>query len=440
MPHTVDKFSSLRVFMKWINRYFPTLFLLSLGFIKVFDFPIFRHRIQLPELLFLLATPFVLWKVIWKLSLRYDSVIMFLVLLLVLQVSFVKFDSRHLEILGLIYLFLLSLLFRSFSSDKSVNQLSMSLLGLVVAGMGIVGWVIDFFGIDNILSWPRTTYYPYLGYVGRAMGLTGHPNMMMSLLAFCGFFLSTNYLLARDNRWTSKFVLIIIFVGAILTFSKAIVLLCICLLWIWMKVKKIVGVKRWFVSAFMFGLFGFYLFVTHIMIIRPKQVDWTALQSRAYTLDHTFYEDGNVGLVWTNYAVNKRTAFNAFLDHPFWGIGPGQYGEFVRRLKEENRYPTYFPNYDPHCNLLGFLAETGIFTTLLLLLLFWILNQEWKSYTTQTREGEAFKIAFAALFIFFLLEGINTDNLHFRHYWVALGLFLAQKNLHRTQVSDASTV
>lgn len=189
-------------------------------------------------------------------------------------------------------------------------------------------------------------------------------------------------------------------------------------------------VKRkwaWLKNGLIAGLFLFYLLVTNVLVVNLQTVNWENLQSRAYTLDHPFYTHGNIGWVWTSYAVNKWTAFSAFLAHPFFGIGPGRYNQYVEGLKAKGSYPAYFPNYDPHSTYFGMLAETGIFGLFLFLVVLGSLYQLWRRMKVETDLEKGIQLGLAVVFFFFLLEGINTDNLHFRHYWVGVGVLLGMK-------------
>lgn len=409
----------------------PSLFVASLAFTRMINWPIVGHRVQLPELLFCLLLLMSFHSIRRRtgsfrwLDLISISLIGFLFLHSILSVS----TSIFLEALALLYLYAITVALRTFPISNSNILKTIIILGSLAASLGVVGWILACLGEPTRLAWPRTIYYPYLGYVGRAQGLNGHPNMLMSLLAFCSIFLFTTILSSDKEGSTSKMKLAlgIILLAIGLTFSKAILLLGIVLLWTWMKMKQIGSVIRLMLNlTIALGLLA-YIFATHILVIQPKQVDWSALQSRAYTLNDTFYQNADFGLVWTNYAVNKKTAFQAFLDKPIRGIGPGKYSQYVNSLKSKGNYPVYFPDYDPHCNLLGFSAEGGVLAFMLLLGLMVALYREWSATNAYNPQDKAFKIAFAALFWFFILEGINTDNLHFRHYWVGVGLFLSWK-------------
>lgn len=403
------------------------LYLLSLSCIGLLDFPWIAHRIQLPEIIFVIATPFLIqyWRKHPHNFTLFDKWTLGWIGIMVLTVLLNWDKKAAFELWGIVYLFLVTFLFRASEGGQERLIRAIQYLGVIAASLGILGWILAYVGVPTMLSWPRTVYYPYLGHVGRAMGLTGHPNMLMSILSFC-ILLSFASLLFQSNRRPWRYwSLVIMFLGVLLTFSKALALLVIGLLFLLGYLDQLKRKWTWLKNGLIVGLFLFYLLVTNVMVVNLEQVNWDDLQSRAYTLDHPFYSHGNIGWVWTSYAVNKWTAFSAFLAHPLLGIGPGQYNQYVEGLKAKGSYPTYFPNYDPHSTYFGLLAETGILGMLSFLLVLGALYQMWRRMTVETDLEKGIQLGLAAIFIFFLLEGVNTDNLHFRHYWVGVGVMLS---------------
>lgn len=198
------------------------LYLLSLACIGLLGLPLFAHRIQLPEIIFIIATPLLFqhWRkqqytftLFDKWTLGWIGVILLTTLL-----SWDK--NAAFELLGISYLYLVTFLFRASEGGQEKLIKAIQYLGLISASLGILGWSLAYAGVPTILSWPRTVYYPYLGYVGRAMGLTGHPNMLMSILSFCILVSFSSLLFQRNRRIGQYWSLVIMFLGALLTFPR----------------------------------------------------------------------------------------------------------------------------------------------------------------------------------------------------------------------------
>ena len=401
------------------------IYILSLAFTRVFDFPVVGHRVQLPEIVFIGALFTILPALKWK-ELRFSYfdwgclLLIGMHLLAALRVGELK---GVLEVVALVYLYLLSWSFRLLPLEKGALTKAFKGLGVLAASLGIIGWFLAALGVETALAWPTTTYYPYLGYIGRAEGFSGHPSMLMSILLTCILFTISSIKYSQEKLRTYDLaILLIMLFGALLTFSKGLVLLCIGMILVWRPrpfSKCLNAIFRKLVIAL---LFLFYLVATNVMVIKSDPTNLSKLKASSYILDQPFYSGEEISLVWTSYAMIKHATLEAIISHPFLGIGPGSFNEYLESQKKIGHFPSYFPNYDPHSTHLGLVAEIGLVGGGIWIFLLYISYHSLKKIPNEI----AMNVVFIAVFLVFLMEGMNTDNLHFRHYWVVLGVAMGR--------------
>jgi len=131
---------------------------------------------------------------------------------------------------------------------------------------------------------------------------------------------------------------------------------------------------------------------------------------------------------WVSYAILKRLAWEAWQQHPWVGIGLGEFPSRVRRAFEEGRIHAYYSGgADPHSTWLGAMAETGLIG-LVGLVGYWIVVI--RTITTQSKcmsDGdEQWRIwgplaGLAGL----LVNSLHVDVMHFRFLWVGVALLLS---------------
>ena len=409
-------------------RAFLLAYIVSTGFTDVLDWPMLGSKVQIPELifipLFLVWLPNA-WKSlsIKKLKLNWLEYAVITFILIAILSAFASGATRSwLEVAGLFYLFLVYFVFKS--SLKNMPDANAFLLtsfiicGLVASLSGISGWVLTRLGIETILAMPANIYYPYLGFIGRATGWMVSPNMLFNLLGVCFLLYLPAFIDLRHKKIKHYLVLIILAAGILFTFSKSILLLILCTLFIIYFKYHLSPSFKFSIASLSVLLFIIFIAGTHILIRKNDTVDWSQRKEKAYTEADPFRQFGNHKLYYTNYAVNHKTALKAGLENPLLGLGPGMYNEYVGHLKKDGLYPLNFINFDPHSTYLGALAELGFFgfgALLFLSLQIILILRSNKTFS------HTIIIGLSACFLFMALEAINMDIINFRHLWILLG-------------------
>lgn len=438
------------------------LYILSLSFLTIFDLPIVGAKIQPPEIIFGIILIGFLFR--FKSSIKFNETkfdkplnksLLFYFLAITLSCCFAQQWTSWLEWLGLIYLLLLFVVFtyllKSLNTDlKKYVITAFYFSGLVAAILGVIGWLLARYGIVTSLAVQPDSYYPYLGYIGRATGFTTNPNMLMSILAVV-FLLKFSDLL---EKWHSKKTridfeslasrsseivgLIIIGFGILLTFSKTMLPLGVGILIVWyLHLKSKTIWKRVFVFGCSGILFLIFNFGAHVAIFDKSEIDWTALKKEAYTADHPLAEMGDHYLVATNYLINKESASLAGVQYFPWGVGAGGHNNFVANLKQEGLYPEYFSNYDPHSTYFGAWGEGGLFGLLAVFALFVVVGKTLKkAFHDADEKHKTLIIGVIGCFIYAAIEAITTDIMNFRHFWVLLAI-LASISWNKPEKGEA---
>lgn len=259
-------------------------------------------------------------------------------------------------------------------------QVGFLALGLASSALAGAGWLTA----SPLLA--RTSPpYPYLGEVPRAMGLTGHPNMLASLLAVS---LLVTVGSGRGRPWQFAAMGF----GLALTLSKTSLALA---------VAGLAQSRRgWPLAALLLVV---WLAGVHWLRPGPELVTWSYCEPFA----------PGAAAVPSVYLVTKRTALTGFVRSPLVGVGP--FPQFVQGESEAGRYRLR-QLYDPHCTYLGVAAEHGLLGLAGLAALVGTV------VILLRRRREPW---WRAVFVFFALEALVTDELNFRHLWILLGWLAA---------------
>lgn len=445
---------------KKINRvikFLIALYILSFSFLQIFDFPIVGTKVQPPEIVFLLLFSFVsisafnrinkqglgkslnhiaqkIGQTDWK-----DILAICIYSLTVLTSTIYHNELKSwFEFLGLIYLILVFFIIRFYLSELTTSRVVkyVILSGLLASILGILGWSLAQFGIETPLALSKASYYPYMGYSGRAKAFTMNPNMLMSIVVVSFLFKFSAFIFTEKPKLYDWLVLLTLGVGGILTFSKDLVILTICTIFIlylsknkilfnpFVKTSKYLSKTSFNVVSI--GLLLVYLVGSHLTVFNKETINWEILKKKAFTLDSPILETQNHYFVLTNYVVNKKSGTLAGIRNPLFGVGPGGHNEFVSELKKEGKYPEYFTNYDPHCTYTGAFGELGILGLIALLYLgFSILKKINGLLKIENHPQKIFVIGLASCFLYFSMEAITTDIMNFRHFWVLMGILFS---------------
>jgi len=418
---------------KKAHWYLLGAYVLALNALEVLDLPWVGSKVQVPELVFLLLLVGVVvwgeWRRVeegvrggnWKTPLVGWLGAVFL------SAAVAGTLKGWLEFVGVVYLGCVFLLFKS-ALERGGPEGRVWLVrvfgwaGLLGAGLGLTGWVLSMAGWDTPLAWSAQTWFPYLGHVARAQGLTGNPNMLHSLLAGPFLLLLARRWSGNGARWEGA-ALGLIGLGLLLCLSRATVLLLAVVFWLGMHLR---GWNRGLVRLSIGGLVLVFLFFSHVLVGKRGQLNWAELRANAYTLDRPFLTRGDWQFVATNYLVNKRSALLAGWRHFPFGVGPGGHNAFVQKLKAEGLYPGYFTAYDPHCTYTGTWGELGLLGLLALGWLGWALWRKSRSLLRRKDAPEGWlALGLTACLLLAALEALTTDIMNFRHYWVLAALLAA---------------
>ncbi|RMG82472.1 MAG: hypothetical protein D6714_11255 [Bacteroidetes bacterium] len=435
-----------------ILRALLALWIIAIGFTEVWVLPVTDTKVQPPEIIFILLLLFVgvdFWKNGFRNLFRRAGILergLFLYLAAVcLSAIFNPVLKSWLEVAGILYLLAAFGIYRTyFSANEIYKWLIVS--GLLASLLGVLGWVLTQSGINNVMAWSKTTYYPYFGYIGRAKGFTPNPNMLMSIVAVI-FLLKFSEVLFKKNIPRKDFwVLGILLTAGILTFAKTFLALLIAVIFVWVKSGSIHRAPACAHARCPVGQFGRSLLLTaalglflvlmtgaHIAVFPKNQVNWEGLKKEAYTEDHPFYETRDYYFIWTNYMVNKRSATLAGLRNPLFGVGPGGHNAFVAQLKKEGRYPSFFSDYDPHSTYFGAWGELGLAGLAAVLFLALAVFRSLRTVLNELPpERLYFGVGLAGAFLYLAIEAITTDILNFRHVWLLFVLLSLLKLETRT--------
>lgn len=408
------------------ERLFSSLLVLYLVSTAVLEWPLYpawSHRLQPPELVFILIS-LLLLPIVARQGINYRTIqwndldLAVAVYLLVNFLSVLIHSSGHaiLEMLGKVYLAAVYLLFKLASQWDRLNWgliiSGFRGLALLLIGSIFTAYFLLYLGLENSLLAVHADY-PYLGTVYRAKGTLQTPSMFISMVNWCFLFLLTDVLF-RDSGRRHFLLLGGLLTLAVLSFSKAILLsgLIVIILWTWSRYGRQVRAA----AAVVTGIVALtYLTLTNFVYVsEPGNI----------TIDHSFLavdelpSSNTVRWVPTSYFALKQAALHMGAEHLTQGVGPGNFIDELPGLKHSGDYPEHLPLHDPHSVLFGAFAETGIPGLLSLLFLLGAALQR----LLHRQVSDPFRIALLTWLVIFIIEGLNGDLMNFRHYWISLGL------------------
>jgi hypothetical protein len=321
------------------------------------------------------------------------------------------------NLVSFVYLVLLGLTFRMYTIGVSVRVVEVLVVGFSLCGVilfltGAIGWIMALqFKQHNLWAWYYLDF-PYLGNVPRARGWVGTPEMMASILS-ASLLLKLFVLRSESlNVQLLKLVAALEIIGLFLCLSKTIILLLgVCILIFSLQQKP----ARKFVGVFVGSLLCLlYLVGTHFIWIRSDEVMSPLSSKIAIT---------NLGAVCQNHHIFtspyyelKRAALLAGEESGIFYLKGASFNAWLDHLKLENKFPNHIESYDPHCTYLGAYAELGWLG--LLSVTGWLLTPIIVHLYRLKRRGSKEFNLILGINLFFILLAINTDLLHFRHWWI----------------------
>lgn len=391
-----------------------------------------RHlvsKLQLTEINFLLLIPFIPYKKLIQYQLKNNRTFIFIVL------AYLVFDltssvlshrtSALIESTGRFYLLglfaILNYYFGLYDKKTLITRLTYVLLfsSAAIIVLAVLGYVQAF-----TRGWSDYIYvakdYPYFGSMYRLIGPAIYPTMLISNLSFIILFLTGVLKKAESKTWI-KITLALLFICALLTLSKSIVLLVLAVVIFALKKVGLLNKASLVLTTIIFT--GVMVFFTHFIVLKKNSPQVKSLKSTTFTSNRIFFQNNNYVVLEANYLAVKRASINMVAMHPFWGIGTGNFNNELRLYKDKGLFPTKLPNFDPHSTYLGILVENGLFAEIMLLVMLGLIFTKFNMQSNLLTDN--FLLALFLIYLIFLIEGIATDIFNFRHLWFFFALALA---------------
>lgn len=429
------------------------LYIISIGFTDVINLPVIGRKIQTPEIIFV----FIIFAFIGKLIREQNILSVFQMKWRLLDFGILAYVSSVIvscftaycqscwfDVIGTIYLIGIYLFIRLLLEGKTVHlykyfEYAFVRLGVFVAISGIIGWILTQFNIPNILAWPTGEYYPYLGYIGRASGFTRTPGMLASILTICTIWKVMSIFQKGTFKIKDFFILSLYAIALFLSFSKAVILLMIALILLFIERNffvfryQFIKVIAWSIIPF---LFLFFIVATHFLLVDttdPIKND-SIFQGR-FASERAVIEVGDKWTVHsTPYFELKKIAITVGQEHFPLGIGSGCFRDYLEelRLRPDSSYPSEMWAYDPHSSVFGSFGELGFLGFLGFLFFFYSIFFSLKKIN-KNKNNLLIREILLLCFIYFLLESVSTDIMNFRLLWVLLGILSAATNKEITE-------
>lgn len=409
--------------------------LVAIPFQRILSLPIMEEKLQPAEILFLPLAfiTLVLWiqgRVHWNFCAIDAGIGVWLIASLIGAATSGFSKISTLELVGTVYLTALYAVIR-LTADEHRLKMFLSYLvlsALVAALVAIAGLLLARFGMGMGLAYFSKSY-PYIGNIHRAMGFATSPAMLASILMFSVILKTSNCIGSRKcGKWDLT-ILIFLAVVLFLTFSKTILCALAGILVAYILVRnrgnlkpaKVVGLAvTCLILAILFTL------GSHVTLLKEDAGKLSAYKNEMHIAGKPLAR-WHIGgqtylLMGTNYYFNKRASLLA-IDRSFlWGVGPGQFNQFISALQEEGVHPATLWKADPHSTYTGSFAELGIFGFIALLTLWSTVGTRIFKLVKENHENLGLTAGLAGMYVAILIEAISTDVMNFRQYWWLFGI------------------
>jgi len=376
--------------------------------------------VQIPDLIFLLALPFVLWH--YRKKLFAVGPLLWVGVLYVganvLSAAMSGSTSALVESAARGYLLLLGFWMAAWVREGTVDTLWPRIC-TVITGVGIVWASVSLLLYASHLIWGHGlgvnsyTDYPYFGDVVRLNGGTMTSNLFLWAIGPAFFLLFEARLAGRKG---GNFVFLV-GLAVLLTLSKAM------LLYLSYVVMRLI--ERY--CAFHRPLLARSVIIgTTLFLYLGTHVVWDSSPSpptkdNVFIVEDPFYSSSLGDFYLTSYSSIKMANLHLFQDHPWFGVGPGQSRSYISGLVDQGIYPENLPKNEPHSSILGAASETGIFGLLSLLFL---MGYSVYTFLPLAQSADPTLRALVYFLLFLLISSFQQDIMNFRFLWVIWGLVL----------------
>jgi hypothetical protein len=340
-----------------------------------------------------------------------DFFFLTLILVSLFQFYFLEKIEFFLSLLINFYIFFIYLFYKNLILNNYKFYLIklIKTVTIVASSIGILGWIISQFEISDYFVLNYQYPLALLKSV-RAKSLFNHPTYFF-IFQIIGLFLYLK-LFKKKKKIKSLYLIIIIFLGMIVTFSKSILLLfSVFLLFIYLNVK-INNIKKYLLKFFIFSSILFYLLFSHLIFINKNSKNYDYYTSKVWVVEkNTVVKFKDYEIYLNNYFSLKKISLEIFLNKPVFGSGE-------LSLKKYNKLFDN-PSNNHHSQYMNILANKGIigFATYLILLLVTIRD---------SLRNKNNKIEFYFLF-YLIFESFFSDLNSFNFLWYAIASVEAQR-------------
>ena len=335
-----------------------------------------------------------------------------------------------------IYLLAIFLFFRFASID--VNEKNAFIHGFLAGSVltslaGIFGvLLLSTLNINNPWAYALADY-PYFDGFARAVGLSLGPNMLANYLAIALLLTTTKNHHVNFSRRETFLIRSVLLIGCIATLSRSLfaLLAAVAIPTIMFKRPKEQRLYFFLISV-LTAVIAVYVSANLVLKTNNLSQLEQIVPSNAQPLaSFTIWTNLNLEVFTTVYYQLKKTAVAIFLNNFICGIGSGDFLTYLTINSISLNYPENFNFYNPHSTISGLLAERGIVGFAFCLVFVISLVRQANSSGKTTSE-----LTFLwSVFIFLLLESINTDQLHFRHYFVFLAIYFQFQNYNTVKIA-----
>ena len=392
-----------------------TLWITSAVFETLFYFPIVQYKVQVFEIIWLFVFILLLKDIIFIIRNPFPLKGSLLIYTFLIVINLFLFFDKNIIVGNLSNFYTILIPITIFALGKKVKNASIAIFkGLLLASVlmpicCLMSYLIYHFGISEAYVF-KYIDYPYLGDIVRIRGFTTTPNEVVFISSICLFFiLYTPFVIKKVYK---NILLIALSIALFFTFSKEVIVIPIAIFIGFLFVKK-----NWIIFSWLSTIVGiiFISTITFLYFSNEKE-----LIEKDY-LDKTeiVFQVNKVKTYPTAYFWLNRSGRKMIGEHPYLGVGFGNFVKEVSRHKLEGYYPKNLPSLRAHDNYIGLIAQYGLgFLFFLVSLIFSLIKILRKDISQKN------KMFVATSLIFILIYGFSQLSYHSRWMWVFFGVVM----------------
>ena len=412
-------YKSISFFQKKIKSepvdWLLTLWITSAVLEALFYFPILQYKVQIFEIIFLLVVFFYAKDIIFVLKSPFPLKLPLLIYFLFIIINLIIFFDKNTIAgnLGNFYTFLIPITI--FTLGKKAKNTSVAIdKGLLFASLlmpisCLVSYLIYYFGISEAYVF-KYIDYPYLGDIVRVRRFTTTPNEVVFISSICIFFILFQPLVIKRSYKT--ILLIALSVALFFTFSKEIIIIPIAIF-----IGYILTKTNWVLFSWVSTIVAI-IFISMITFLYFSNEE--ELKEKDY-LDKTevVFQVKKIKAYPTAYFWLNRSGRKMIGEHPFFGVGFGNFSKEIDQHKLQGFYPKNLPSLRAHDNYIGLIAQYGLGFLLFLGTLIFSFRKTLRNDISKEK-----KMFVATSLVFILIFGFTQLSYHSRWMWVFFGVVM----------------